>query len=320
MPLLDLILAGTVLVTAVLAVLAPRRDAAASAFLIFGVLLALLWARLEAPDIALAEAALGGGVAGALLVDALHSRRPPQPQAASSWAARITGAAAGAALLAALLIGVRAVPQARAPLAEEAYARIPVSGVEHPVTAVLLNYRSYDTLLEIAVLAVAALGAAALAQGHRPVVRSRPAVRGLALVLLPVLLLLAAWLLVAGTSQPGGAFQAGALLGAALVIAHLAGIGLARPQGLAGLAWTLAGLLSFLALAAGTAVFGAGWLVLDPAWAPGAILAIEAILAVSIGAGLALIFLSNSASLQQNGPAGEPGRAAEAEPPAGAPS
>lgn len=139
MPLLDLILAGTVLVTAVLAVLAPRRDAAASAFLIFGVLLALLWARLEAPDIALAEAALGGGVAGALLVNALHSRRPPQPQAAPSWTARITGAAAGAALLAALLITVRSIPQTRAPLAEETYARIPVSGVEHPVTAVLLN-------------------------------------------------------------------------------------------------------------------------------------------------------------------------------------
>ncbi len=31
------------------------------------------------------------------------------------------------------------------------------SGVEHPVTAVLLNFRGYDTLLEIAVLLLALL-------------------------------------------------------------------------------------------------------------------------------------------------------------------
>ena len=36
-------------------------------------------------------------------------------------------------------------------------AHLAESGVSHPVTAVLLNYRGYDTLLEIAVLLLALL-------------------------------------------------------------------------------------------------------------------------------------------------------------------
>ena len=40
-------------------------------FIAFGILMALAWLRLHAPDIALAEAALGGGVTGALLLAAL---------------------------------------------------------------------------------------------------------------------------------------------------------------------------------------------------------------------------------------------------------
>jgi energy-converting hydrogenase B subunit D len=47
----------------------------------FGLLLSLTWVRLEAPDIALAEAAIGAGITGALLLDAAASlrRRPRSP-------------------------------------------------------------------------------------------------------------------------------------------------------------------------------------------------------------------------------------------------
>lgn len=47
-------------------------------FIAFGLLLALAWVRLAAPDIALAEAAIGAGLTGALLLDAvghLEARR-----------------------------------------------------------------------------------------------------------------------------------------------------------------------------------------------------------------------------------------------------
>ncbi|MDH5300877.1 MAG: DUF4040 domain-containing protein [Gammaproteobacteria bacterium] len=40
-------------------------------FIAFGLLLALIWVRLDAPDVALAEAAIGAGLSGALLLTAL---------------------------------------------------------------------------------------------------------------------------------------------------------------------------------------------------------------------------------------------------------
>jgi uncharacterized MnhB-related membrane protein len=40
-------------------------------FIAFGLLLALAWVRLAAPDVALAEAAIGAGLTGALLMAAL---------------------------------------------------------------------------------------------------------------------------------------------------------------------------------------------------------------------------------------------------------
>jgi energy-converting hydrogenase B subunit D len=44
-------------------------------FIVFGLLMALAWARLAAPDIALAEAAIGAGLTGALLLDAVAQMR-----------------------------------------------------------------------------------------------------------------------------------------------------------------------------------------------------------------------------------------------------
>jgi len=40
-------------------------------FVAFGLLMALAWVRLDAPDVALAEAAIGAGLTGALLMAAL---------------------------------------------------------------------------------------------------------------------------------------------------------------------------------------------------------------------------------------------------------
>ncbi|MBS3956946.1 MAG: DUF4040 domain-containing protein [Clostridiales bacterium] len=51
-------------------------------FIAFGLLVALAWVRLAAPDIALAEAAIGAGITGALLLDAaghMRGRAAPYP-------------------------------------------------------------------------------------------------------------------------------------------------------------------------------------------------------------------------------------------------
>ena len=44
-------------------------------FIVFGLLMALAWVRLQAPDLALAEAAIGAGLTGALLLDAVGHLR-----------------------------------------------------------------------------------------------------------------------------------------------------------------------------------------------------------------------------------------------------
>lgn len=41
-------------------------------FISFGLLMALAWVRLQAPDVALAEAAIGSGLTGALFLSALR--------------------------------------------------------------------------------------------------------------------------------------------------------------------------------------------------------------------------------------------------------
>lgn len=67
----DLLLAAALLWSAWRTVAAPTLQRAAVSFIVFGLLMALAWARLDAPDIALAEAAIGAGLTGALVLDAI---------------------------------------------------------------------------------------------------------------------------------------------------------------------------------------------------------------------------------------------------------
>lgn len=77
----DLLLVAALLWSAVRALTTPDLFRAVVLFIVFGLLMALAWARLDAPDIALAEAAIGAGLTGALLLDAvahLHKKRQEQ--------------------------------------------------------------------------------------------------------------------------------------------------------------------------------------------------------------------------------------------------
>lgn len=174
-----------------------------------------------------------------------------------------------------------------------ALEQLPHSGVEHGVTAVLLNYRAYDTFLELVVLLAAVLGARASGwQGRLPLSAARgPLLPGMARLLLPLLLLTAAYLLWLGKYDSGGSFQAGALLGAAGVLALLAAPAGSRPN--------VAGLVRF-GLVAGAGCFLlvgvlvmplTGMLLAYPINAAGElILLIEIVITFSIGLALMLLF------------------------------
>lgn len=191
-----------------------------------------------------------------------------------------------------------ALPELVVRLPEQVTANLSDSGVAHPVTAVLLNFRGYDTLLEVAVLLLALLGVFTLsrhADAHaHPTAPAHPVLQTLARLLAPLMVLVAGYLLWVGAHAPGGAFQAGAVLAAAGVLLRLAGLlpAWAQPGRLlrGGLAL---GLLVFLAVA--VAGLSQGELLHYPiSMASPLILLIEAGLTLSIGLTLAGLYLASA--------------------------
>ena len=74
----DLLIAVTLVWIAWRALTSAALFKSVALFIVFGLLMALAWVRLQAPDIALAEAAIGAGLTGALLLDAVgHVRGEP---------------------------------------------------------------------------------------------------------------------------------------------------------------------------------------------------------------------------------------------------
>ncbi|HKK02577.1 MAG TPA: hydrogen gas-evolving membrane-bound hydrogenase subunit E [Gammaproteobacteria bacterium] len=125
------------------------------------------------------------------------------------------------AITAGLALALLAEPVAPG-VAGQVEAALGDSGAKNHVTAVLLNFRGYDTLLELAVLTSALVGVWAL--GVAPDIKETtpsPVLLGMNSVLIPLAPLFCAYLLWAGASRPGGAFQAGAVLAAAAVLYNI---------------------------------------------------------------------------------------------------
>ena len=172
---------------------------------------------------------------------------------------------------------------------------MPESGVAHPITAVLLNFRSYDTLLEIGVLVVAGmagLSMRAVAPLEAPAMRtSDTLLQALLRWFVPFLLVLSAYVLWAGSDRSGGAFQAGAVLGATGVLLRLGGVPLdfLRPGLMLRLGLVL-GFAVFLLVAVMGAIRGDMFLAYPPEWAGLLIVIIEAGLTLSIAMVLVGLF------------------------------
>lgn len=173
------------------------------------------------------------------------------------------------------------------------------SGVSNPVTAVLLNFRAYDTLLEVAVLVIAGLSALSMGHAAMGAAPERHSADVLLEVLtrwfVPLLLVLAAYLVWAGSHRPGGAFQAGAVVAAAGVLMRLTGRASRFPgAGLVLRAGPAIGLAGFLLVGMLGPATGAAFLTYPPSLAGGLILGVELVLTVSIA--LVLLGLFESAT------------------------
>lgn len=216
--LFDLALTVVLLLLASSAIFSRNLTHAVMLFMAFGVVMALAWARLAAPDLALAEAAIGAGLTGALCFTALAR----QPQANNLKTPSLLIPAGFVAIVCAVLLwGLWQLPLTpSSSLAKEVSAALPDSGVQHPVTAVLLNFRAWDTLLELLVLLLALLGVRQV-QSPLPLKAGWSLSVGWSRLLSPLLILLTGYLLWRGAAAPGGAFQAGALLASGFVVLRL---------------------------------------------------------------------------------------------------
>ncbi len=293
--LLDLTLAGLILSLGWAAIASPDLKRGIVLFIALGLLLAIAWARLRAPDLALAEAAIGAGLSGALLLAALRD----EPEAKSVDTITVGPAAWLTGLLALVLAGLFGWALLTAlstadlgRLADPVAASLADSGVTNPVTAVLLNFRAYDTLLELAVLLAAVLGIFALNRARPGYQEGGPVLDGVIQWLVPLLIVTAGYLLWVGAHAPGGAFQAGALLAAAAVLLRLGGHAGAGLPGPAVQRWLLAGGVgAFLTVGLAVTLGGLVFLEYPRALAGMLILLIESAATLSIAATLTLAYI-----------------------------
>ncbi|HXF52601.1 MAG TPA: DUF4040 domain-containing protein [Hyphomicrobiaceae bacterium] len=139
---------------------------------IYSFLMASLFVALDAVDVAMTEAAVGAGVSTVVLLATLHltgSMEYPRPRKAylPLFVAFVTGAA--------LVWGTFSLPPfgtADAPIHQHVAPRylsesIKETLVPNVVTAVLADYRGYDTLGEATVVFTAGIGVMLLLRGRR---------------------------------------------------------------------------------------------------------------------------------------------------------
>lgn len=312
---IDIMLTSFLLGTVLLILTTSSRQAQVGAFLSLGAVLSVVWLRLGSVDIALAEAALGGGLLSGILVwlavaDPVAPAHSEEEQAPDSpqWLKGVTGVLGGAGI--ALVLGsvvLRAeqvTPSWSAALADGMAS----TGVDHEITAVLLGFRAYDTLLESAVLLFAGVIALALCASGAPapatkqpaemVLPSGHAVSSIPSIFYwfvrisaPVLLMLGLWILFAGSSDSGGAFQSGAVFAGLLILLKLAGIQLPVLTKLL-VPMLVIGVIVFIIMAILGPLAGEAWLALVGQQPFLFVFTIEVFLTVGITSGLYLLYLT----------------------------
>ncbi len=147
-------------------------------FGIYSFLMATVMLVLDAPDVALTEAAVGAGVSTVLFLAVLHltrtvEMRPFRQNPVPLLLAVVVGGLIvwGARVLPAFGVEDSPIHTHVAPryLSES----IAETGVPNVVTAVLADYRSYDTLGEVVVIFAAGIGVMLLLRGARRRDRNR---------------------------------------------------------------------------------------------------------------------------------------------------
>ncbi|MBK1647985.1 monovalent cation/H+ antiporter subunit A [Rhabdochromatium marinum] len=229
--------AGLILVVAAAGVVGLRRQRLQATILagVIGLVLSLAFVHFSAPDLALTQLTVEV-VTTILLLLVLYFLPQSDVARLSRWRRTrdlVLAVVAGTGVAAlALVIMTTQTPS----IAEYfLHAAKPAAGASNVVNAILVDFRGFDTLGEITVLAIAAAGIFAMLRGIRLHTPQRdlfgrpwsPDVHPTILAmlsrpLLPMALLVAVFMLLRGHHEPGGGFIAGLIAGIALVLQQLA--------------------------------------------------------------------------------------------------
>jgi multisubunit Na+/H+ antiporter MnhB subunit len=287
------------LAIAIWIVVARAAFTAAIAFIVYGLLLSLVWGMLVAVDVALTEAAIGGGVTGVLLLGAAARLRSTEATVEATSLPLKLAAGVLSVFISAGLAALVLDPPAVAPtLAPAAIENLGETGLGNPVAGVLFVYRALDTLLEKVVVVVALVAVWSLtphrAWGGVPGLRlyARPSstLTLLAQVLPPIGILLGIYMFWTGADNPGGAFQGGALLATMWLLIMIARLQPVPPISLGSLRFLITiGPFIFLAIGFAGFAWAGAFLAYPAGFAKPLIVVAEAGLTLSIGVTLALL-------------------------------
>ena len=303
LPVLDVVLASLVIGVALFTITARDLFASVVGYVAYGLLLAFVWIRLYAPDVALTEAAVGSGVTGVLLITAgkrLGALKNAAPEMQPGLSLKILTGVLAVLVAGALGAAILMLPDPPPSLAPEAAAAASGAGagLKNPITAVLMSYRSFDTMLEKIVLILAVVGVwsvgadQAWGSAPAPLRQSRPYAPMvlLAQMLAPVGVLIGIHIFWTGADAPGGAFQGGALLAAMWMVTMMAR--LAGPPRIDA-QWLrmamVAGPAVFLVTGLAGGVLAGSFFAYPPGIAKPIILAIEAFMVLSIATALPML-------------------------------
>ncbi len=270
-------------------------------YLAYGLLLTVAWVQLHGVDVALTEAAIGGGLTGMLLVRASAKLRAIETQARAETPRLLVRLLAGlmaAGVAGALAIALLTLPDPAPTLAPEAVANMASTGVGNPITAVLMAYRAMDTLLEAIVLLLALIGVWSLAPdrvwGGRPGPRYNADPDGIlafiARVLPPIGIIVGIYIFWVGADHPGGKFQGATIVAAMWLLTLMAGLVDVPPISRRWLRVLLvAGPVVFVAVGVAGVLLVGVFLGYPEGWAKPMILVIEFALMPSLALTLGLI-------------------------------
>ncbi len=236
-----LVTLGLIAVALATLLLHRRRFTALVVIGAVGLLVSLIFVKFSAPDLALTQLTVEI-VTVVLLLLALYflpQRSPPESsrvrQVRDAGVAILAGGGAAALAWAVLTRPVDSISDFF--LANS----VPGGGGSNVVNVILVDFRGYDTLGEISVLALAGLGIYAMLKDLRLPGLDRNAdgrpwnwdmhpsiMAALARLLLPLALLVSVFILLRGHNQPGGGFVAGLITAVALILQYLTN----------GVAWT----------------------------------------------------------------------------------